>query len=346
MSTSKKYDVLVFVARLQPLHNAHAEIIRRACLMTRELIIVVGSANQPRTFKNPFTSKERQMMIENVLAMQDNRECRVFIEHNEDTIYDDNAWATRVQGIVSKYRLLGGTTGIIGHRKDETSAYLNMFPQWELEDVELIEPLHAVNIRDLYFKSDCNMNFIRGVVPQPTFRLLDGWKDTPDFNQIVREREFTEQYKRQWAGCPYPVIFSTADALVVQSAHVLLVKRRAEPGKNLWAMPGGYVNALTDRSVQDAMVRELREETGLKVPTPVLVGNIKGSKVFDAIDRSPRGRIITHCFHIELPPGELPRVKGSDDAEKAQWVPLSEVKSALMFEDHYQILQVMLGSFK
>ena len=107
---------------------------------------------------------------------------------------------------------------------------------------------------------------------------------------------------------------------------------------------GGYVNAETDRNVETAALRELREETMIKVPLPVLRGSIVRSKVFDAIDRSPRGRIITHAYHIVLPDGELPRVKGSDDAEKARWVPIAEVKSEECFEDHYEIIQHFLGA--
>jgi bifunctional NMN adenylyltransferase/nudix hydrolase len=123
-----------------------------------------------------------------------------------------------------------------------------------------------------------------------------------------------------------------------------MIRRRAEPGRGLWALPGGYVNANTDKSVEDAAIRELREETMIKVPVPVLRGNIKDSRVFDAIDRSPRGRIITHAFKIVLPDGELPKVKGSDDAEKARWVPIAEVRSDECFEDHFEMVQWAIGA--
>jgi len=132
--------------------------------------------------------------------------------------------------------------------------------------------------------------------------------------------------------------------VVIQSGHVLMIKRRSEPGKGLWALPGGFVNANTDKSVEDAAIRELREETGIKVPAPVLRGSIVRSRVFDAVDRSARGRTITHAFHIQLPDGELPKVKGSDDAEKARWVPIAEVRSDQCFEDHYEILQHFVGA--
>lgn len=338
---TKPYGTVLLIGRFQPLHNAHLEIIKRCTALTDQLVIVAGSAKQPRTYKNPFTFDERRQMI---MAATAGLSMRVYVEPNIDTIYNDQAWAVRVQGIHSKYRCLGTKDAIIGHKKDDSSFYLDMFPQWEYINVEEIEPLSAVNIRDLYFKRDCNMRFIQGVVPETTFNFLEQFRNTSEYEQIIREREFVANYKKQYASLPYPPIFSTADSVVIQSGHVLMIRRRAEPGKGLWALPGGYVNANTDRSVEDAAIRELREETGIKVPAPVLRGSIKRSRVFDAIDRSPRGRIITHAFHIELPDGELPKVKGQDDADKARWVPIADVKSEECFEDHYEIIQHFLGA--
>jgi bifunctional NMN adenylyltransferase/nudix hydrolase len=338
---SKKYDTLVLIGRFQPIHNAHLEIIKRATALCDKLVIVTGSANQPRTYKNPFTSFERARMIK---AAAGGLSIQISVEANPDTIYNDQAWAVRVQTLVAKHTMPGDRVGIIGHKKDDSSFYLDMFPQWGYENVELIEFLSAVDIRDLYFRNSVNYKFIKGVLPETTYNFLLDFAHTDEYRQIIKEREFVETYKKQYASLPYPPIFSTADAVVVQSGHILMVKRRAEPGKGLWALPGGYVNANTDKSVEAAMLRELREETQIKVPAPVLKGSIVRSKVFDAIDRSPRGRIITHAFHIQLPDGELPRVKGSDDAEKAKWVPIAEVQSDQCFEDHYEILQHFVGA--
>jgi bifunctional NMN adenylyltransferase/nudix hydrolase len=341
---NKKYGTLVYIGRFQPVHTAHIETIRRATELARQVVIIVGSADQPRTYKNPFTNKEREAMLIGALRGVGDPTCSIHVDHNIDTIYNDQAWATRVQGIHSKYRVLGSKDGIIGHDKDETTLYLNMFPQWERVDVELIEPLNATDIRDIYFRRDANLNFLRGVVPQSTLRFLNDFKTTPAYEQVVREREFIANYKKQYESLPYPPVFVTVDCCVLQSGHVLMIRRRSEPGKGLWALPGGFLNVSSDRSVRDAAIRELREETGIKVPVPVLTGSIKGVKVFDAVERSARGRTITHTFKIVLPDGELPKVKGQDDADKARWVPLADVKSQECFEDHWEIVQHFVGA--
>lgn len=337
---TKKYDAIVFNGRFQPLHNAHVEIIQKAAELAEKVIVVVGSTNQPRTFKNPFSFEEREYLIQNIFM---GLETELIIEPNYDTIYNDNAWVLRVQNIVAQHTTEDSKVAIIGHKKDETSFYLDMFPQWELVEVDLIEELSASQIRELYFKKDFNPNFIRGVVPETVLQYLENFANTEEYQQILREIEFVEKYKSQYAGFPYPPTFVTADAVVVQSGHILMIRRRAEPGKGLLALPGGFLDAYGDKSLEDAMLRELREETRLKVPAPVLRGSIVESKVFDAIERSTRGRTITHAFYINLPSGELPQIKAGSDATSAKWVPISQINSSECFEDHYEIINYFTG---
>jgi bifunctional NMN adenylyltransferase/nudix hydrolase len=121
-----------------------------------------------------------------------------------------------------------------------------------------------------------------------------------------------------------------------------MIERKARPGKGLLALPGGFVGQ--DERLVEACLRELREETRLKVPAPVLKGSIRKQRVFDDPNRSSRGRTITHAFYIELEPSsKLPAVKGGDDARHAMWVPLSELRPDMLFEDHFFIIQEMTG---
>ncbi len=164
------------------------------------------------------------------------REFPVRIETIEDSAYNDQAWVIGVREIVREctdpYK--SDKIGIIGHKKDSSSFYLEMFPNWEFVEVGPIEPLGATDIRELYFKKDVNMKFIKNVVPDSVFEYLEEFRETEEYAQIIREREFTENYKKQFAGLPYPPVFVTSDAVVICSGHVLMIKRRSEPGKGLW----------------------------------------------------------------------------------------------------------------
>lgn len=344
---AKEYDTIVFNGRFRPLHNAHMEMIRRASKLARQVIVIIGSADQPRTFKNPFTNAEVKTMLINAINADPHvdRTCAIRLENNRDTIYNDQAWVIRVQEIVAKHAAGHKKIGIIGHLKDESSFYLKMFPQWSFIEQELIEPLDATQIRTLFFTRKPNLHFFEGVVPAATIQFLDMFSKTVDFQTLIAEKEHIDNYKKQFEGLKYAPIFVTADAVVIQSGHVLMVRRKDAPGKGLWALPGGFMEAETDKSVIHAAIRELKQETKIKVPEKVLFGSITATKVFDAIARSLRGRTITHAVKIVLPDDEeLPKVKGSDDAEIARWVPLAELRSEDCFEDHYEIIMHFVGN--
>lgn len=337
-----KYDNIVIIGRWQPVHNGHVKILNKATELSQNIIVVVGSINQPRTYKNPFSFQERVDLIKSCIRIDDLHTFK-FVGV-EDNLYNEDSWIKNIQEQV-KEQSVPGSTALLGHYKDESSYYLNLFPQWEFIDSGNVDILNASDIRDLYF-SDKTLNYITNVVSKPVLKFLTTFRETNEYKQIVKERQFIELYKKQFEHLAYPPVFVTADTVVIQAGHVLLVKRKSEPGKGLWALPGGFLNAKTDKSILDAAIRELVEETKIKVPEKVLRGNIEKSKVFDAINRSARGRTITTAFKIHLPSDhgeQLPKVKGSDDALVASWVPIGNLDGSKMFEDHYFIIQWAIG---
>ena len=92
-------------------------------------------------------------------------------------------------------------------------------------------------------------------------------------------------------------------------------------------------------------MRELKEETGIKLPIPELKKAIVDERVFDHPGRSLRGRTITHAYCFNLGRGDLPQVKGMDDADKAWWMPLDSVygQKAMFFEDHFHIINYFIN---
>ena len=128
----------------------------------------------------------------------------------------------------------------------------------------------------------------------------------------------------------YPRPAVTADCIVITKeadAKVLLIQRGDEPFKGCWAFPGGFMNM--DETTEQCAIRELEEETGLKVIELHQIG------AYSKVDRDPRGRTVTVAYLVVIDK-PLP-VIGQDDAAKAEWWPLSSLPQ-LAF-DHDEILE-------
>ena len=123
----------------------------------------------------------------------------------------------------------------------------------------------------------------------------------------------------------------TVDAAVFSflrgRARLLLVKRGRNPYKGSWAIPGGVVEI--DEELEDAVVRELAEEAGLRGI------DLEQMRTFGKCGRDPRGRQITVVFFGIAPKGQT-RVKGGDDASEARWFDIEKLPENMAF-DHREV---------
>ena len=334
-----RYDYLIFIGRFQPFHTGHESVIRKALELSDKVIVLVGSAYQPRTVRNPWDFNEREALMRTVFSEEENR--RILAIPLLDQTYNNQLWIKSVQllvsGIVHNKIASKAKVGLIGHQKDNTSDYLTQFPQWEREEVENYKNISSTDIRELYFGE----GELSDALNTNVSIALEKFKTTNAYEQVANEFHFIKKYKSAWDKAPYTPMFITVDAVVVQSGHILLIERKAQPGRGLKALPGGFLDA--GETLKTAVIRELREETRIKVPAPVLAGSITKTQVFDDPYRSARGRTVTHAYLIELKGDKLPKVKGGDDASKAFWIPFAEVKPEMMFEDHFHIIQALVG---
>lgn len=141
---------------------------------------------------------------------------------------------------------------------------------------------------------------------------------------------YFENYRKMAYTYEYPRPAVTADCIVMtkeDDPKVLLIERGHEPFKGCWAFPGGFMNM--DETTEQCAIRELEEETGLKV------NEIKQIGAYSKVDRDPRGRTITVAY-LALVDKPLP-VRGQDDAAKAQWFSIKNLPK-LAF-DHEEILR-------
>jgi bifunctional NMN adenylyltransferase/nudix hydrolase len=346
--TEFEFDLLVFIGRFQPFHNEHKRIIDAATALSKKVLILVGSSGKARTIRNPFTFAERRDMIQHHYS--DN----LIIRPLFDKTYNDSAWVKQVQHIVSSTALEihndGGfhndgignmKIGLIGASKDASSYYLKLFPQYNSVNVDIQTDTNSTDIRKTYFEDGFIVPYNN--VPENVQDFLNcDFLETDTYHSLWEEYNFVKKYKQSWAVAPYPVKHVTVDAVCEQSGHILLVRRRAAPGKGLWALPGGHLEL--DETLEEGAIRELKEETKIKVPDAVIRGSIVGSHTFDDPHRSTLGRVVTTAYHIKLrDETKLPKVKGADDADKAKWVPISELREEDFFDDHFHIVNWFLN---
>lgn len=326
----------VFIGRFQPFHNAHLSMVKFAFQRVKHLIIVIGSDNQARNVKNPWTTAERIAMIEDCLSTEELM--KTSFVPAKDYLYNDNTWISEVQRLVKAITNVSSDIALIGNRKDALARfYANPFPQWAFIDTgPMLSDINASKVRSLMFTQD--KIGTHDIVPPNIHKVLLAFMETPEFTRLHEEYHHILDYRAQWDHAPFPPTFNTVDAVVLCSGHVLVVRRKGAPGRGLIALPGGYLNA--HERIIDGCLRELKEETGIKLPIHELRKCVVDEKVFDHPMRSLRGRTITHAFCFDLGRGELPQVKGMDDADKAWWMPLSDVhaKESSFFDDHYHIV--------
>lgn len=374
----KKYSYALVVGRFQPFHKAHHELVKHALTLGDKVIIILGSARSSPDVKNPFTPQMREEMISSCFSWDDQQ--RLIFKGIRDYPYNETSWIAEIQNIVQTqvesfvldnrsdelaatndqdveydallYKEIGAVkVALVGYFKDQSSYYLKYFPQWKFEEhfqnSRESRILHGTDIRHLYFNGSKEIEW-SSLVPVPVKQKLIAFKQTMVFDVLKQEFDYIEQYKQdsKFVGMPFNPTFLTTDAVVTAMGHILVVQRGHQPGKGLLALPGGFLAG--NLTLEDNMIKELKEETQIHVPDAILRGSIKNKHEFDYPFRSLRGRTVTTAYHLELQASlekGLPLVKGGDDADRAFWMPVADlgVMEDKFFEDHAQIIRYFLG---
>lgn len=350
MRTDDKSDVAVLIGRFQPFHLGHQSLLRQALSAADHVVLVIGSAFQARTPKNPFTWQERADMIG--LALSESERQRLTFLPIRD-YFDEDKWLSAVRASIENIAKKMAPASraevcLIGHFKDATSAYLSHFEGWRLISADRLSPVDASHILDAYFGCqpcalDASLAALVEAAPATTLDFLRAWAALPFYSALTQEWRMLKKYKDAWSAAPYPPVFVTVDAVVRCADKVLLIKRGQPPGVGLYAVPGGFIEQ-RETAYQSA-VRELREETRLDLLESSMKAALKGNAVFDHPDRSQRGRTITHAFYFDLGSRPLPEVRADDDAQSAEWVNIEMLTQMedQFHDDHFHMLDHFLG---
>lgn len=361
MTLKKKTQVGIVIGRMNPPHKGHKHLISNALNNSDLVIVVLGSAFQARTPKNPFKAPEREQLVRAMFSAEENE--RIAFVYVRDYKYSDSDWVAAVRSSVNKAIRVARTDAsdyqitLFSYVKDASTRYVKWFPEWKERNVDAFflhgKMVNATDLRDHIF---INLNFWMNPSSdrfvEATFvighEVREAISHIIKTNVAVFERLrdwhiHHKTYKTEWGEGP----FMTGDPVVFCNSYVLLVRRGGVAGKGLLALPGGHLGK--DERIVDCIFRELKEETKINVPPGKLRNSLKRVELFDAVDRSERARVITHAGIIVLEDEEtLPRVKGSDDAAEAMWVPFEKLPylEEEFFEDHWHIIQTCRGLMK
>ncbi len=172
------FDYLVFIGRFQPFHVAHMQTIEIALQQSHYIILALGSAQNERNIKNPFTADEREQMILSNFSETDQQRIK-FVQVID--VYNDEKWQKLVKSLVAGITEPEAKIGLIGHFKDDSSYYLKFFPEWEMVELNSLQgAMSATPVREAYYRGEIR----QGAFPQGTINFLQKFQKTAVYQQL------------------------------------------------------------------------------------------------------------------------------------------------------------------
>lgn len=142
----------------------------------------------------------------------------------------------------------------------------------------------------------------------------------------------------------WPMAALTVDGVVfgfdpndqINPLKILLICRAEMPFIGHWAIPGGHVNIGEDEGLEDAVRREVQEETGARFEY------LEQLYTFGNPGRDPRGRVVSVAYLALVRKADYESVVGGDDADLAVWTPVNKLGQVKLAFDHRRILSIAL----
>jgi bifunctional NMN adenylyltransferase/nudix hydrolase len=336
-------DYALYIGRFHPLHPGHEGVMEDAFRKGRKVIVAHGSAGAALNVHDPFTAAMRRRMFI-ARFRKEYREGRLIFITLYDHPYENGAWhkevLDKVNRVIANDNNPTATVGLVGFLKDQSSDYLNWFPNWtSLVVSEQIGSMNATDIRESYFRD----RSIDPILHRTVAHQLKKFKRTASYRRLHIEQLEVDHCRDKYGKGP----FYTSDMLIEYGDEILVIVRGGKFGNGLIALPGG-INDGEDPI--DCAERELDEEVCMFKLNPWLTKEmlrawIVGTELFVKPGRDARGDYRTTCVHIRIPTSvPRPLVKGDDDAKAAHYIKRNAFKRDRAFADHFHMVNKMLAA--
>lgn len=357
--------VAVIIGNFAPVHNGHIDFLKYCENDFDDVIILIPGYNKRKTIKNPFDFELKKNWLTSIIPS-------LKVVPINDYNYNDDRWIKQIRLILDLLTNNNNDDNNINYTFLYTnplkcSKYKELFSTISNWMVSLyVTPvvsfsIKSKDIRGYIFKdynkpitisqTDIIEQNIVTLVPPLVCRDIKEFVQSEQYFILCEEKEYFQNEEKKFMNYPYPntLKFNCADVVCKYKNYILLIKRKNNPGKNVWALPGGFVN--TNETYKEAAIRELYEETGLKVIKSVLNKSYISNQIFDSPERNLGIPRITNAFYFDLSfnikdNNKLPIINPMDDAVEVKWIPITKLKSMVLFDDHNDIIDCFLDKYK
>lgn len=222
-------DIAVFIGRFQPFHKGHLENCIQALAQAKKLIVLIGSSGIGPLPNNPWSFDERVKII--LASLPEKLHPRVQFISLYDSLYDQQDWENRVKYLIAKHSKASDTKALVVFAKDDSSFYLECFPEWTQINLPMVvdandQCISATNIRaDLYEHGKVSDEFVSLAAKN----IIQSYTLHPLFKNLKMADQVLNQYQKS---------NQTMHVLMVyNNQHVMVHQREELLGYQQWALP-------------------------------------------------------------------------------------------------------------
>lgn len=329
------FDIVVQIGTFQPWLHAHQLALDSALQQAPRVALLLAGATQAPSVRHPFSLEQRAELLR--LSISAGQRSRIAVYALRETYPPGADW----QAVLAALEPAGGSAPRLAVQAEPG------LPSAARTGAVALPYPHPGDAAAAWRQSALAAG-PPPAMPPPCAATPDAeawlaeWLEGTQCTRLREEWEALEQDRLAWSTAPYPVTKVTVDCVIECAGHVLLIQRGRAPGRDLYALPGGFIDV--DETLLQSARRELAEETGVDLGNEAP----RGSAVFDAPWRSQRGRVITHAYHFVLEAARPPTPQAGDDASHARWVALDRLPALAgrMHDDHALILAHFLESLR